>query len=303
MKLQDWLLFLFFAGISGISWSVTKNGMSFVGPATFLLHRFMIAAISMLPIILFLRKSIPNRSETLRKLVVFALINVSSLLVANIGLVGENSGIAAMLFYTQPLFVFCLATVLLREKITLTKLTGTLMGFGGVILLLSSRLGSATFNSALTMVLGALLWASSIVYYKKYLTNVNPFIANSFQLVVGIVPLTILTMVTNSFIVPSDTSYLWLILVASFVTLGGGISWLLLLRRGEAIVLSSSSYVVPVIALFLGWLLLREELQMLFIPGAAFILAGLCIVNIHSAATENARVRILKYVRKITVRA
>jgi drug/metabolite transporter (DMT)-like permease len=147
------------------------------------------------------------------------------------------------------------------------------------------------------------LWASSIVYYKKYLTNVNPFIANSFQLVVGIVPLTILTMVTNSFIVPSDTSYLWLILVASFVTLGGGISWLLLLRRGEAIVLSSSSYVVPVIALFLGWLLLREELQMLFIPGAAFILAGLCIVNIHSAATENARVRILKYVRKITVRA
>ena len=52
-----------------------------------------------------------------------------------VGLAGESSGIDAVVTYSQPLFVFCLAVPFLGERIVLNRTIGTLIGFLGVVML------------------------------------------------------------------------------------------------------------------------------------------------------------------------
>lgn len=256
-------------------------GLSFVHPVTFLLQRFLLSTITLSPVLLLLRKKIPQDRYTLVKLVLLCLIYVSAIIAIHTGLRGESSGIGAVLTYTQPLFVFCLAVPFLKERITANKLLGAVIGFVGVVVLFLGRMGSFTFSSTLIMILGAFLWAASIVYYKKYLSHVDPFVTNFFQLSIGVFPLAVLSLITNSFILPGDVAYLWIILYVSVGALAVGWTvWLFLLREEEATVLSGSSFVIPVVALLFGWQLLGESIHTESMLGSALILGGVCLVNL-----------------------
>jgi len=140
-KLRNWLLFLLPAFLWGLDWSAMKIGVSFAPPITFILQRFIVSAVSLSPVLFLLRKKVPRDSDTLGKLVILSLLNVSQLMAANIGLVRESSSIGAVLIYTYPLFVFCLAISFLKEGITLIKLLGVIVGFIGVVVLFSGRIG------------------------------------------------------------------------------------------------------------------------------------------------------------------
>ena len=260
-----------------------KIGLSFVSPLAFVLHRFIIASITLSPVLILLRKRIPKDTDTVSKLVFLSLINVSQLLVTNIGLLGESSGVGAVLTYTQPLFVFCLAIPFLKEKITAIKLLGAIIGFVGVLILFLGKISSFTLNSTSFMIFGAFLWAVTTVYYKKHLSHVDPFFTNFFQLSVGSLSLAVLSLATHSLILPMETTYLWTVLYASVGSLVVGWTiWMILLKRGEATVLSGSIFIVPVVALLFGWQILGESIQMESILGSALVLGGVCIVNLKS---------------------
>ena len=80
--------------------------------------------------------------------------------------------------------------------------------------------------------------------------------------------------------IPWEPIYLWILLYASVgVTAAGWVLWYLLLREEDAIVLSGSSFIVPMIALIFGWLLLGERIQVKSIAGSALILTGVYLVN------------------------
>jgi len=265
----------------GLNWSVMKVGLSFVAPATFTLHRFIVSAVSLAPIALVLRKRIPRDSDTFRKLLLYCLLFILQIMVMTIGLVEESSGIGAVLTYTQPLFVFCLAIPFLEETITATKLLGVVIGFLGVVIFALGKISSFTLDSTLILTLGAFLWAASVVYYKKYLSHVDSFVTTFFQFSVGVLPLAVLSLTTNGFVLPKEVTYLWIILyssVGNFVV--GWVIWLFLLKREEATILSGSSFIIPVIALLFGWQLLGESFKIQSILGAALILGGVCLVNL-----------------------
>jgi len=229
--------------------------------------------------LLSLRKA-PQDSGTLGKLLLLSLINVSTVLLLTIGLMEDSSGIGAVLTYTQPLFVFCLAIPLLKETVTSTKLLGSIFGFVGIIVLFHGRLSSPTLNFAIVMILGAFLWAITIVYCKKYLSQVDSLIANFFQISFGIIPLSILSMITKSFVFPRDVEYLWVILYASVGALAiGSTVWLFLIKEEDATVVAGSSLVIPLVALPIGSQLLGEPIQIQSMIGSELTLARVCLVN------------------------
>jgi len=94
-----------------------------------------------------------------------------------VGLVRESSGIGAVITYTQPLLVLCLASLFLNEKITGNKILGVAVGFTGVVILFLNTAGSFTLGSGLIMFFAAFLWTVSVIYYKKLLNHVDPFVA------------------------------------------------------------------------------------------------------------------------------
>ncbi len=280
MKPSNLLLFLLLAFLWGTGWSATKIALSYVSPASFMLQRFVLSTIAMLPVFLALRKRIPRDAKTLKKLLVLCSVNTFGVMVTNTGLVGESSGIGAVLTYTQPLFVFCLAIPFLDEKLNIAKLVGAAVGFVGVVLLFLGSVSSLTLTSSIIMIFGAFLWAVTIIYYKRFLSHVDSFVTNFLQWAFGIIPLAALNLYSGSFLFPQEATYLWVILYTAIGSACVGWTiWLFLLRKEDATVVSGSSFIVPLVALFSGWLFLGENMTIESILGSALVLLGVFLVN------------------------
>lgn len=271
----------------GSNWSIMKMGLGFVSPIAFVLHRFVLSVTVLFPLFLVLRGKLPRDSQTLFRLVVLCLIFVSIIILQALGLVNGNSGISAVLTYTQPLFVFCLAIPILREQVTVAKLLGVAIGFTGVVVLSLGRTASFTLDSVLILLLSALAWAVAVLYYKKYLSHVDPFVTHFLQLAVGTVPLVIWSLATSSFAVPASMSYIGILFYSSVGALAfGNIIYLFLLRQEEATTLSGSTLIIPTVALLFGWLLLGESPSPESLLGAALTLGGVCLVNMKRKNTH-----------------
>ncbi len=79
---------------------------------------------------------------------------------------------------------------------------------------------------------------------------------------------------------PADTSYFWLVAyTAIFGASIGWTIWFILLRKEDAMVVSGTSFIVPLVALFSGWLFLKENIVFESITGSALVLSGVFLVN------------------------
>jgi len=259
-----------------------KSGLSYVTPLTFVFHRFLFSSLFLLPSVILLNKKLPKKREDLVKLLLLGVVNTFGILSTNIGLTGEKSGLSAVVTYIQPLFVFCMAVPLLNERARVSKILGILIGFSGVVVISAreNRLLDGLFGSILFLLLGAFLWAVSIVYYKKFLSHVEPIIVNVFQMSFGAGLLGLITMFFGELGFPASIDYLMKIL---YVSIGASAIaftiWIHLLREEEATVLSSSSLIVPSFALFFGWLLLGETVELRAFIGTVLVMFGVYLVN------------------------
>ena len=257
-----------------------KIGLDFVSPLNLMRQRFLFASAALSPIIFLNFRKFPRDSETLRRLLVYSLINVPAWYAMLVGLVHETSGIASVLTYTQPLFVFCLAIPILKEKMTLSRIVGTVVGFVGIMFLSVGGVESFMFSAITSLLLGAFLWAAAIVYYKKYLSRIDPLIGNFTQLFIGAIIFSILGFATNDQSFPMNATYLVMIVYVSVGAFSVAWTiWLVLLRSEDATVVASSSFLVPLGALFLGWVLLAEGITFQSAFGTALVLFGVCMVN------------------------
>jgi drug/metabolite transporter (DMT)-like permease len=286
MTTRNWLLFLCSALLWGSSWSVVKVALGYVSPFVFSFHQSLIVTIALLPVLIAKRSEVPTNLKTFTHLLVYGLVNGINVVVSNTGLADESSGIVAVLTLTQPLLVFILSIVFLHEPVNSWKLFGIVIGLIGVSLL-SLPTGAQLFtlsSSSLLLLLGAFLWASSTIYYKKYLVTVNIFVTTALQFTIGSLLLGILSVpIEGSFLVYSDTynhSYLQFLLYnALAVSVFGNIIWLFLLRQETATNLSTYGFLIPVIALILGWGLLGEPIDLRAILGSSMILASIYTIQ------------------------
>ncbi|MFB0502455.1 MAG: DMT family transporter [Candidatus Bathyarchaeia archaeon] len=279
---RNWFLFLVVVLVWSTNWPVMKSGLDYVAPLNFVLHRFLFSALALSPFMIVLKERIPRDKETLSRLLLLGLINASGIVLTNMGLVYEKSGIGAVLTYTQPLFVFCMAVPFLKENAKASRILGLPAGFLGVAALSLGKIGSigTSTTSSIVLVAGAFLWAVTIIYYKKLLSHVDPTVTNIIQLAVGAATLALLNALTGGFYFPLSAEYVAIVLYAAVAASSLGLTiWLYLLKDEEATVLSSSSFMVPMSALFFGWLLLGESVELSSLFGTVLILVGVYLVN------------------------
>lgn len=282
MRKRNWVLFTLMVLIWGSNWVVMKVGLRFVSPLNLVMQRLLLASIALLPVIAWRQKSLPRDRFTWLKLVMLSLINAAGMMSTNIGLLNEASGLSSLITYTQPLFVFCLAIPFLGEKISATKVLGVVSGFSGVAALYATRLRTQINISSpfLFLILGAFLWAITVIYYKKFLNYVDPAIVNMVQFPIGSIFLLSIASTLEGLIFSDNMLYVLSILYMSI--LGSAVAstiWLILMREEETTVVSTSSLIVPAIALIFGWVFLGEVIEQISLLGLALILIGIYLVN------------------------
>jgi drug/metabolite transporter (DMT)-like permease len=199
-----------------------------------------------------------------------------------------NSGLASLLIATEPIFVFFLACAAERRwRMNARLLAGIVLGLGGVALLFgrnSLMSGPGMMTAALVTLLGALSWSAGIVYSRKSHLSGHPLLLSALSLLSGSVLLLIAGTVAGEsrgfhFAAVSHRSWMalaYLILFGSVITFTA-YNWLL--EHYSATLVATHTYVNPIVAVLLGWLLAGEAVTLNVLLAGGMVIGAVVLVD------------------------
>lgn len=203
-----------------------------------------------------------------------------------------TSSLAAVLFSAMPLVVALLTPLMTRHRVPRSAVFAMVVAFGGVLTLLYIGLSTnqSLWGSA-AVLLAVLLSAWSVVYAKDRIQSVDTVIATGVQLFVGS-----LALLWGSWVFEARRPAHWtpaaLAAMALLVVFGSGVAFVIyywLLKRMQPYQLSTTSLVVPVVAVLEGSLFAREPIPPLMLIAMVVVLASVGSVLRAEAAAERHR--------------
>ena len=188
-----------------------------------------------------------------------------------------DAGTAAMLVNLGPIFIAVLAGVVLREGFPRNLLIGAAIAFlGCVVIGLSLSAESTTLGvGALLCVVAAAAYASGVILQKPLLREISALQVTFLACAVGaVVCLPFVVQLADELPSAPAESVAWAIYLGVFPTALAFTTWAYALARTSAGRMGALTYLVPPIAILLGWALLDEVPPGLAIVGGALCLAG-----------------------------
>lgn len=209
-----------------------------------------------------------------------------------------DSGFAALEISAQPLVILILMRIHQGKKIQLMSFIGVVLGFIGVYLLVSQKQVISQENSIIGMLMifaCMLSWAYGSLFIAKAELPSNYFINTGYQMFTGGIMLLIVSLLFGeSWSLPTawssevQLSIVLLILLGSIVAFTS-FNYLLKLVSPEKV--ATSTYVNPIVALFLGWYFLDEHISLQSIIAAIILLTGVYFINTKKKLTILSRFR------------
>lgn len=260
-----------------------KLGLPHAEPLTFLLIRYLLVLSLMAMVALMMRAPWPRDARQ------WFHIGVSGLLVHGVYLGGVfvaiskglPAGITSLVVGIQPLLTAVGAGWLLNEAVLARQWAGLLLGFVGVALVVSGKVGSGFGLDALWPALAALAGITAgTLYQKRFCPSFDWRTGAIAQFLPTAVATAVVVSLTESFRVEWVPEFIfaltWLVLVLSL----GAISLLnMLIRRGSAVNLASLFYLVPPCTALIAWLLFDEQLAGMALVGMALAVWGVYLAR------------------------
>lgn len=284
MTAKSWLKFIALSLIWGTSFYWIKIGLREVGPVTLVFFRAGFATLGLILFILLARRRFPLKVWKLYLFLGFFNVALPFILITW----SEKhitSGMASILNSTMPLTTALFAALFIKEeRLTLQRIIGLAVGFGGVLVLMSDQIKEGLSSPGLgilAMLLAVLSYGGSAVFARLHNRGVTPdsqaLGQMSFSLLF-ILP-TMLTL-EAPFVLPSQpftyAALGWLGLLGSFVA---SIIWYSLMNDIGPSRLSMTTYTLPLIAVVLGAIALGEDINWRLLLGGLLIIFGIIIVN------------------------
>ncbi|MBV9783830.1 MAG: EamA family transporter [Acidisphaera sp.] len=210
---------------------------------------------------------------------------------AGVSTVGQRTvaaGLAGVLAATMPLFAACIGYLLFREQFSKRTLFGLLLGFAGVGLLLHSA-GDFNLLGVSLVVAGQFFWALGAVLAPKLGLPDDPRLTAGAELLGGGIVLLIAATIRGEVAglhlaavsLMSWMGFAWLAITA----IVGFTAYGFLVTAVATSISSTFSYVNPIVAVGLGWLLFSEPVSFWTVAATAVVVAGVCLIV--SAGSES----------------
>ncbi len=206
----------------------------------------------------------------------------------------SSVAVAVLVTYTAPVFLALFAPLLLPEKVSRAVLVALPLAIGGLALIaFASNEGGHVRTLAIAVgVSGALVSAFLVIGQKRVVRDVNP-IGFSFWIDIFAVIALLPVLPFAGRVMPSAGELGYLAILGVIFTLISGLVWLTLLRHVTAQAMGFFSYIEPVSASLLAWLLLGQELGTAVVVGGALVLiAGFIVVLLEPAEMPVAEVEV-----------
>jgi drug/metabolite transporter (DMT)-like permease/GNAT superfamily N-acetyltransferase len=194
------------------------------------------------------------------------------------------SGIAATLIASVPLWIILFRRIS-HDPINRVALLGVLVGFCGVgvLMLPGQRPAGLSIGPMLVVVVAAACWAIGSYYPRGWRLPRDVFLSTALQMltsgavmiVVGALAGEFGKVDPGGFSAKSLAGFVWLVTAGSLVAYT---AYVWLLKNAPISKVSTYAYVNPVVAIFLGWLILGETITGTIVLGAALIVAAVALV-------------------------
>ena len=295
MKLKHWLIFILLGAIWSSSFMWIKIALQEVGPITLVAFRVSFGLLFGIAVILLQRVQLPRSFREWSPLLLLGLTNVAiPFFLISWGEQSIDSAVASILDATVPLFTIVIAHFLLDDdKITLPKLLGLLIGFGGVVILMSKDINTST-NSMLgqaAVVLASAFYAGSGILVRKATEDTPGIIRSAVPLISASAVMWIGTFVAEAPLEIPNLGITWTALLFLGI-IGSGFAFTLafyLIHEIGPTRLSMVTYLFPLGGVTLGVTFLHEQLTWQLVVGAVLIIASLAVANWKPAKNPSRR--------------
>lgn len=205
-----------------------------------------------------------------------------------------DSGYAALLVASAPIWVAIIDALLDRKMPSYLLMISLLTGFAGIGLLTAPMLKNGTQAdalSALALLIAPISWGMGTVLLRRRPVSLNMFVSSGYQQLLGGLGFAVISILFGEPL-PNPTPEAWwawgyLVVFGSFIAFT---SFLLSIRLLPTSIVMTYAYVNPVVAVFLGWLILHEPIGIWTVAGTLLVLLGLAGVfrnqNSHKAENE-----------------
>ena len=292
LSIRKWGTLVILSLIWGSSYILIKKGLTGLTPVQLGSLRVIVTTIIIAPIGYQKIKHIPRQKMKWVALSAF----VGSFFPAYLFAFAEteiSSSITAVMVSLTPLFTLLISVFIFGEELLKKQVFGVLIGFTGIVVLINNELLSSSFNVLYVMfiVLAAFCYAINANVLKYKLSNIPAL---------GIVFMSFLFMFIPAFIIlcfsdfpfsdfTSDPliieSIIYIVILALFGTAIAKVLYIKLLAISTPVFSVSTTYLMPVVAIFWG-LLDGEEFKLTQFTGTAIILLGVYLVTKKKASKK-----------------
>ncbi|WP_433323143.1 EamA family transporter [Spirillospora sp. CA-294931] len=260
--------------------------------------RFLIAGVALLAIVgprHARGASRPTGRQLRSAVIVAALLLVGGNGLLSVGETSVDSGLAALIVATVPVWMVLFNAAVTRTPVTVTMMVALGLGTAGVAVLVGGPGARVDAGGASVVLIGSLCWAAGSVYARGAPLPPHPLVATSIEMIAGGLLLIVAGAVTGEFgrldlagiSQASIAGFLWLVVAGSMIAFTA-YGYANATLPNDAMV--TYAYVNPVVAVVLGGLLGNETLSSnVLLGGAIIISAVVLIVGGRAASRRTAR--------------
>lgn len=199
------------------------------------------------------------------------------------------SGLAALIITVSPFWMVGIEALMPRgERLHAAGVLGLVVGCIGAAVLvapdvLGAQAGGATLRGFLLLQLGSAAWAFGSIYQRRHVTRSHPIVASAIQqFAAGVAFLAPALLVKETPVAWGFRGAAALLYLVVFGSIVGYSAYLYALKHLRVAVVSLYSYVNPVVAVFLGWLVYREPFGLRQALAMGIIFAGVGLVKAYA---------------------
>lgn len=272
----------------GTTWVASKMGINHM-PAIELasIRQFFGGSIYIIFFLLIKKEKLPTKKQFLWLMPMAFLMFVSSNGIATYGLQFITSGLAALIAALYPLSVVLIERFYYKAiKITPQTMLGLFLGLLGIGFIfykdsLQVHAGHYALGVGLSM-FAMLTWSVGSIIISRTKIDLNPYYSIGWQMLLSAVTMGLFTYFSGNYIpIKEIPAISWGVII--YMVIGGSIfafiSFIYSMKHLQASIASLYAYINPIVAIWVGSLLLKESMTWNSIVGTVCTLTGVYLVN------------------------
>ncbi len=275
--------------IYGVNYSIAKSVMpETIKPFALVSVRTVFAAMLFWTTSLFMPKETVSRKELLYLFgcSFFGMVINQTLFL--LGLSYTSPVNSSIIVSTNPIFAFIFAALILKENFTFLRGTGMAIGLAGVLLLILQNgtpdMSSTSFLGDVFTLVNTMSWAFYTVIIKKMVEKYHPVTVMKWTFLFAMlttVPLGYSEWSTMDWTAISLKGWLGIGFIVVFATYIGYLLISFGLRRLSPTIVSTYTYLNPVIAAYLASILGQDRISFVMVISALLIFTGVFVVSLQ----------------------